>query len=163
MPIRQSRCAKPVQQQQYACLKHFYGIAAAASPPLADAPLRYTVCHTACSSYGIRHGSSCVPFMPLRSLRPPFRYISPRALPYQCSRPGNRFPASLSFEPNSNSLIINQVHWIPIIPTPQRVCTALPQLWLLRSHKILANGHWVPFRSTTAFIHFSSIQSTRCQ
>ena len=24
------------------------------------APLRYAVCHTSCSSYGIRHGSSCV-------------------------------------------------------------------------------------------------------
>jgi hypothetical protein len=24
-------------------------------------------------------------------------------------------------------------------------------------------GYWVPLRSTTAFIHFSSIQSTRCQ
>jgi hypothetical protein len=161
MPIRQSRCAKPVQQQQYACLKHFYGIAAPALPFRCSATL-HSLSH--CLQL-IRHSSRQLlcPFMPLRSLRPPFRYISPRALPYQCSRPGNRFPASLSFEPNSNSLIINQVHWIPIIPTPQRVCTALSQLWLLRSHKILANGHWVPFRSTTAFIHFSSIQSTRCQ
>src|SRR5690606_42063906 len=24
------------------------------------APLRFAVCHTTCSSYGIRHGSSCV-------------------------------------------------------------------------------------------------------
>ena len=25
------------------------------------------------------------------------------------------------------------------------------------------NTHWVPFRFTTSFIHFSSVQSTRCQ
>lgn len=25
------------------------------------------------------------------------------------------------------------------------------------------NTHWVPFRSTTSFTHFSSVQSTRCQ
>jgi hypothetical protein len=25
------------------------------------------------------------------------------------------------------------------------------------------NTHWVPFRFTTSFIHFGSVQSTRCQ
>ena len=49
------------QTSAAAAIKHFinlYGIAAPALP--FGATLHFAVCHTACSSYGIRHVSSCV-------------------------------------------------------------------------------------------------------
>jgi hypothetical protein len=39
--------------------------------------------------------------------------------------------------------------------TPSKVCRYI-------SHSQRYNTPWVPLRSTTSFIHFSSIQSTRC-
>jgi hypothetical protein len=138
-------------------------IAAAASPPLADAPLLYAVCHTACSSSAFVTAAP-VSFMPLRSLQPALRSISPRALPCQSSRPGNRFADLLSFL--KQLYFFQKIIAFPI--TPFHPCTATrlhcPIAALASpSRNILANGHWVPFRSTTASIHFSSIQSTRCQ
>jgi hypothetical protein len=104
-----------------------------------------------------------VSFTPLRSLRPPFRYISPRALPFQCSRPGNHFLASFIILMN-HQITNDQTRFIESLSNLRTNALALPCRSQASSyHKILANGHWVPFRSTTAFIHFSSIQSTRCQ
>jgi hypothetical protein len=126
------------------------------------APLRYTVCHTACSSYGIRHGSFCVLHATsFITSSVPLHFTTCPA--FQCSRPGNRFPASFIILMNIQ-ITNDQTRFIESLLSPRPNALALPcRSQASPYHEIFANGHWVPFRFTTAYIHFSSIQSTRCQ
>ena len=99
------------------------------------ASLRYAVCHTSCSSYGIRHGSYCVLHATsFISSFVPLHYTTFAAKPF-CCKAGHPRPHT------------KQYTW---------VCTCLSA-----NHPY--NTHWVSFRFTTSFIHFSSVQSTRCQ
>jgi len=97
------------------------------------APLRYTVCHTTCSSIRLRSWQLLVSFMPLRSFRPSFRFFTPRSQLTICFKVWHTY-----LTPKAK----RSVH-IPF--ASQRYST-----------------HWVPFRSTTSSIHFSRIQATRC-
>lgn len=96
-------------------------------------PLRYTVCHTACSSFAFVRAAT-VSFTPLRSLLPSLRFIAPRSQLFIC------FMAGAAHKPSTN-------HY-----------TGLHQPFASQRY----NTHWVPFRFTTSFIHYSSVQSTRC-
>ena len=92
------------------------------------------VCHTTCSSSSFLT-AAIVSFTPLRSLLPSFRFITPRSQLIHLLQGW----ASHS-QPQSNT------HGnAPAFRKPNY------------------NTHWVPFRCTTSFIHFSSVQSTRCQ
>lgn len=93
------------------------------------------VCHTACSSFAFVR-AAIVSFTPLRLFLPSFRFITPRSWL-------NKSFAS---------------------------CWA-SQAWHKTTHKGMHqpfanqryNTHRVSFRFTTSYIHFSSVQSTRCQ
>lgn len=91
------------------------------------------VCHAACSS-GSFLTSATVSFTPLRSLLPSLRFITPRSY-----------------------LILCYKAWQPIF-CPKSKHRADTSLFASQPY----NTHWVPFRFTTSFIHFSSVQSTRC-
>jgi hypothetical protein len=58
MPIRQADAPNQCSSSNKAVYKSFMVLLHLHCP--SGASLRYAVCHTACSSYGIRHGSSCV-------------------------------------------------------------------------------------------------------
>ena len=98
------------------------------------APLRYAVCHAACSSSSFLTAAT-VSFTPLRSFLPSFRFITPRSQLNHLLQ-GRAFQA----------IHKRQFTW---------ECTCHSA-----SHPY--NTHWVSFRFTTSFIHFSSVQSTRC-
>lgn len=91
------------------------------------------VCHTACSSFAFVR-AAIVSFTPLRSLLPSFRFITPR------------------------SQLNNLLQGMGCIATTQFNTHAATYLFASQP----CNTHWVPFRFTTSFIHFSSVQSTRC-
>ena len=76
-----------------------------------------------------------VSFKPLRSFLPPFRFIPPRS--------------------QLIHLLQGRASLLPYTIQLTRECTSLSA-----SHP--CNTHWVPFRFTPSFIHFSSVQSTRC-
>ncbi len=98
------------------------------------APLRYAVCHAACSSSSFLTAAT-VSFTPLCSFLPSFCFITPRS--------------------QLNHLLQGRASHNPATKLYTWECTSLSA-----SHPY--NTHWVPFRSTTSFIHFSSVQSTRC-
>lgn len=54
------------------------------------APLRYAVCHAACSSSSFLTAAT-VSFTPLRSFLPPFRFITPRSQLFICFKAGHPF------------------------------------------------------------------------
>ena len=58
MPIRQADAPNQCSSSNKAFYKSFMVLLHLHCP--SGASLRYAVCHTACSSYGIRHGSYCV-------------------------------------------------------------------------------------------------------
>jgi len=97
------------------------------------APLRYAVCHAACSSSSFLTAAT-VSFTPLRSFLPSFRFITARS--------------------QLNHLLQGRASQATHKAIHMR-CTCLSA-----SHPY--NTHWVSFRFTTSFIHFSSVQSTRC-
>lgn len=90
------------------------------------------VCHTACSSFAFVRAAT-VSFTPLRSLLPSLRYITPR------------------------SQLINLLHGRAAHQPGTNHNTGLHQPFASQRY----NTHWVPFRFTMSFIHFSSVQSTR--
>ncbi len=98
------------------------------------APLRYAVCHAACSSSSFLTAAT-VSFTPLHSFIPPFRFITPR------SQPGYLLQGRASQAKHTK-----QHTW-------ECTCLFVSQRY---------NTHWVSFCFTTSFIHFSSVQSTRC-
>jgi hypothetical protein len=98
------------------------------------APLRYAVCHAACSSSSFLTAAT-VFFTPLRSFLPSFRFITPRS--------------------QLNHLLQGRASQATHKKQYTWECTCLSA-----SHPY--NTHRVPFRFTTSFIHFSSVQSTRC-
>lgn len=59
------------------------------------APLRYAVCHAACSSSSFLTAAT-VSFTPLRSFLPPFRFISPRSQLPICFKAGPRQPGTMA-------------------------------------------------------------------
>lgn len=91
------------------------------------------VCHTPCSSSSFLTAAT-VSFTPLRSFLPPFHFITPRSQPAICYLAGHPFQLT---KPDAT------------------VCTCL-----FANHPY--NTHQVSFRCTTSYIHFSSVQSTRC-
>ena len=97
------------------------------------APLRYAVCHAACSSSSFLTAAT-VSFTPLRSFLPSFRFITPRS------------QLNHLLQGRASQATLKAIHM---------GCTCL-----FASHPCIT--HWVSFRFTTSFIHFSSVQSTRC-
>lgn len=91
------------------------------------------VCHTACSSFAFVRAAT-VSFTPLCSLLPSLRSITPR------------------------SQLIHLLHSWAAINQAQIIAQCLYQPFASQRY----NTHWVLFRFTTSFIHFSSVQSTRC-
>jgi len=58
MPVRQADAPNQCSSSNQICLLTFKVLLHLHCP--SGASLRYAVCHTSCSSYGIRHGSYCV-------------------------------------------------------------------------------------------------------
>ncbi len=132
MPIRQVNAPNQCSSANKAVYNSFMVLAHLHCP--SGASLRFAVCHTTCSSYGIRHGSSCVlhatsfisSFVPLHSTT----FVA---------RP---------FATRHGTLTKTQ---------------SKAQVMHIPFRKPRYNTHWVPFRYTTSYIHFGRIQSTRCQ
>jgi hypothetical protein len=132
MPIRQADVPNQCSSSNEIYLKTFMLLLHLHCP--SGASLRYAVCHTSCSSYGIRHGSYCVlhatsfitSFVPLHYTRSQLTHLL-------------QGRASLA--------------------KPQKPCIkGMHQPFASQPY----NTHRVPFRFTTSSIHFSSVQSTRC-
>jgi hypothetical protein len=95
--------------------------------------LRFAVCHATCSSSSFLTAAP-VSFTPLRSFLPPFRFITPRSQLFICFKAGHPIAKHKATHKGMHQPFASQRY----------------------------NTHRVPFRCTTSFIHFSSVQSTRC-
>ena len=150
MPIRQADVPNQCSSSNEICLQSFMVLLHLHCP--SGASLRYAVCHTSCSSYGIRHGSYCVlhatsfitSFVPLH-------YTSFVACPFAArqgilANPHNRHESmhlpfrnpSLQYSPGFitlhyviHSLQQRSVHPLPIIWRALRPATAAGLSWFL--------------------------------
>lgn len=70
-------------------------------------PLRYTVCHTACSSFAFVRAAT-VSFTPLRSFLPSLRFITPRSQLFICFKAWSALPPhnSIHMQPHTFSQAI---------------------------------------------------------